>query len=97
MADGTGAHLALRPGWDCADCAQPWPCPARRAMLLAERPFDRLMLLMFLSASMHEAIDDFYRYGIKQVPDLYHRFLGWARQVEPDAPSETADVVSLPP
>ncbi|MEV0903102.1 hypothetical protein [Actinoplanes sp. NPDC049802] len=77
-------HRAARPSWDCEDCAKPWPCPDRQAMLRAERPFDRLALLMFLSEVMADAIDDFHRHGMGTVPDLYDRFLGWAHRATAD-------------
>ncbi|GGN99264.1 hypothetical protein GCM10010112_92920 [Actinoplanes lobatus] len=84
-ATSAGAHRAVRPSWDCEDCAEPWPCPERKARLLSERPFDRLALLLFLSGFLTEAIDDFARHGVGTVPDLYNRFLGWALRVTSDS------------
>jgi hypothetical protein len=32
----TGAgHQPERPGWTCAACGEPWPCPDRRASMMA--------------------------------------------------------------
>lgn len=80
-----GLHRASRPSWVCEDCGQPWPCTARKAMVLDERPFDRMAALLFLSRLMHDAIEDFARDGACPVPDLYKRFLSFLHRVEPDA------------
>ena len=81
---GSGMHRASRPSWVCEDCGQPWPCPVRKAMLLGERPFDRMALLLFLSRLMHDAIEDLAQGGAGPVPDLHERFLSFLHRVEPD-------------
>ena len=73
-------HRAVRPAWQCEDCGEPWPCGERRATLLGEYPSDRLALLTFLADSMLDAIEDFHCPRRGTVPDLYERFLGWARR-----------------
>lgn len=73
-------HRAARPAWDCEDCGEPWPCRERQARLLDEYLFDRLALMIFLADLMMEAIEDFHRHGRGSLPDLYERFLGWARR-----------------
>ncbi|MDI6104356.1 hypothetical protein QLQ12_37775 [Actinoplanes sp. NEAU-A12] len=79
-----GLHRASRPSWRCEDCGKPWPCPERQAMLLDERPLDRMAALLFMAKLMYEAIEDFTQDGTGPVPDLYERFLGFLRPAEPD-------------
>lgn len=50
----TSFCLPLRPSWMCGLCGQPWPCPTRRAALLAEYRGDQVQLIWFLSACMRE-------------------------------------------
>jgi hypothetical protein len=73
-------HPPARPGWNCQDCGQPWPCGFKRAALTAEYRDDRTSLLIYLAYFLVEAIDDFGRPDGGPLPNLYARILGWASQ-----------------
>ena len=77
MTGGTG-HLHERPGWDCLDCGEPWPCVSARVGLLDEYRAFPSLLRVYLSAQMYDALDDLMALG-EPPADLYDRFLGWAR------------------
>jgi hypothetical protein len=67
--------------WQCAGCADPWPCPAVKRELLAEYADGwpgRLSLSIYLAICMADALPD-----LAYVPSaaLYNRFLGWTRNV----------------
>ncbi|GAA0477618.1 hypothetical protein Aca07nite_72050 [Actinoplanes capillaceus] len=70
----------MRPSWICGECGQTWPCKRRRTVLLEEFHSDRLALLLYLAAYLVDAINDFQEHGTGVTPDLYGRFLGWARR-----------------
>ncbi|MBB4752625.1 hypothetical protein [Actinoplanes lobatus] len=80
-------HPPSRPSWRCENCGKPWPCEQRREELLAEFRRDRLALLLYLAAHLVDAVDDFQEHGTDVAPDLYGRFMGWARR----HPAGTAD------
>lgn len=51
-------HLAARPSWRCRVCAAPWPCqPAKRGLRI-DYADNRVGLVLYLSALLHDAIDD---------------------------------------
>ena len=71
--DLVGAH---RPGadWQCADCAQPWPCPVFRRRLrdLYQRDPDKLT--SFMVPYRNRAAADLTDLTPTQIET---RFLGW--------------------
>jgi hypothetical protein len=73
-------HTALRPSWTCAGCSLPWPCPTRRAELVAAYAPDTLPIALHLAACLVDAA-----YDLPDIPagELYARFLGWLRQLPP--------------
>jgi hypothetical protein len=78
--DGGGglvAHRPARPGWDCADCGEEWPCPTCRARLLQRYRDNRLALFRYLGRILDEAAGD-----LPSLPPRrrYARFVGWARR-----------------
>lgn len=72
-------HLPARPDWNCQSSGQPWPCPIRKVALGAEYRHNRTSLVIYLAFHLADAIDDFGRLDRGPVPDLFERFLGWAR------------------
>ncbi|MGC3860229.1 hypothetical protein ACPSM1_08585 [Micromonospora chersina] len=66
------AHLA-------GVCGAEWPCQPARLSLLVEYRGDRTGLLLYLGGLMTEAGEQLARLNPDHVPDLHHRFLGWAR------------------
>jgi hypothetical protein len=82
-------HMPERPGWCCVDCRQAWPCREKKAGLLAEHADARTVLMLYMSAHLGDAIDD-YRLGCRDsVSGLFDRFLGWV--LDPSAESDPAD------
>ncbi|GIM89520.1 hypothetical protein [Paractinoplanes toevensis] len=74
-----GEHLRDRPDWDCRSCQQPWPCANAKANLLVEFRQFPSVLTIYLSAQMYEALGDMTSRGEPAPPNLYERFLSWAR------------------
>jgi hypothetical protein len=72
-------HLYRRPEWDCRVCRQPWPCANAKATLLAEFRNFPTVLTIYLSAQMYDALGDIQSSGAPAPPDLYERFVSWAR------------------
>ncbi|HLL65953.1 MAG TPA: flavin reductase [Micromonosporaceae bacterium] len=75
-------HLPVRPGWMCAACALPWPCPSRQRQLLAEYEGARVSLMLYLAGHFVDACAD-----LPGTPagTLYRRFLGWPDQAARNA------------
>ncbi len=67
-------HTPRRPEWTCRDCAEPWPCPTRQAMLLAESRDEPVAVVLLLAACYEEADRD-----LTDVPTeaVYSRMFGW--------------------
>lgn len=68
-------HQPERPSWDCTGCAEPWPCPDRRAQFLNEYVGRRAELRMILGAWFVDAVQEL----VVPVEDLHARFFGWAK------------------
>jgi hypothetical protein len=73
-------HTAERPLWGCRACGLPWPCANAREGLLAEYRTFPSLLNVLLSSMMFEALDDYWLEG-DVPPDLFDRFMAWARQI----------------
>ena len=72
-------HIALRPGFDCGSCGQPWPCAPAKVRLAEEYVKDKLSLRLYLNLMCFEAISEAIKdHDWKKVDDLYERFVGWA-------------------
>nr|MDT0659868.1 hypothetical protein [Micromonospora sp. DSM 115978] len=80
LGGSAGPHIAARPSWRCLNCRREWPCPDRRANLLARYRNDRFALLLYLGLCLTEASFDLQDLPPEQA---YHRFIGWARQHPP--------------
>ena len=76
---GTAEHMHVRPQWTCRICEQAWPCDSAKASLLAEYRAFPSLLKIYLSAQMYDALDDLTTNG-EVPPNLYERFLAWARR-----------------
>ncbi|MFG3601964.1 flavin reductase [Micromonospora chersina] len=72
-------HLPMRPLWRCRSCGAEWPCQPARLSLLVEYRGNRTGLLLYLGGLMTEAGEHLAQLNPGHVPDLHHRFLGWAR------------------
>ncbi|GAA0550320.1 hypothetical protein GCM10010172_35470 [Paractinoplanes ferrugineus] len=72
-------HLCNRPSWNCRVCGRPWPCANARANMLAEFRTFPTVLAIYLSAQMYDALGDIQARGEPAPPDLYERFVSWAR------------------
>jgi hypothetical protein len=74
-----GEHTAERPDWTCRACGDPWPCAPAKVELTEDYRRFPSSLVVYLAAHLTDAIDDLAagRGGIP--PDLYDRFVGWAR------------------
>lgn len=72
-------HLHDRPHWDCRVCKDPWPCARARADLMAEFRTFPSVLMIYMMSQLYDAIADLTRPGEPTPPDLYRRFLSWAR------------------
>jgi hypothetical protein len=72
-------HVHARPGWDCRACDEPWPCANAKADLLVEFRSFPSVLAIYMSAQMYDALRDLTSHGEPPPPDLYERFLSWAR------------------
>ncbi|GIF18552.1 hypothetical protein BJ973_008487 [Actinoplanes tereljensis] len=72
-------HLHGRPDWDCRSCRQPWPCASAKANLLVEFRRYPSVLTIYLAGQMYEALGDMLARGETAPPDIYERFLSWAR------------------
>ena len=72
-------HLHDRPRWDCRICKEPWPCAAAKADLKAEFRAFPSVLTIYMSSQMYDALMDLTSRGEPTPPDLYRRFLSWAR------------------
>ena len=73
-------HLIDRPDWNCRVCGLPWPCPRARADLLVEFRAFPSVLTIYLSAQMYDALSDWLANGRPTPPDIYERFVSWARR-----------------
>jgi hypothetical protein len=69
-------HQPVRPIWTCTSCGLEWPCPSRRAQLLAEYEGAVISLGLAMSAYLQDAAQDL---PTAYAGDLYGRFLGWIR------------------
>lgn len=67
-------HTPLRPGWTCRDCDEPWPCPTRRDMLLAELRDHPVAVVLLLAGCYQEAADHLTHLPVEVV---YSRMFGW--------------------
>ncbi len=67
-------HTPLRPDWRCRDCDEPWPCPTRQVMLLAEFRDQPVSVVLLLAFCFHEASET-----LTGVPteEVYSRMFGW--------------------
>jgi hypothetical protein len=79
-------HTPERPQWGCRACGLPWPCPAARDNLRIEYRAFPSLLKVYLSTMMYDALDDLRLNG-EAPPDLYDRFLAWARR-RPETPGD---------
>jgi hypothetical protein len=67
-------HTPRRPDWICRDCGEPWPCPARRAMLRAEHREQPVSVSLYLAGCYEEAQTQLSQLGSDEI---YDRMLGW--------------------
>ena len=76
-------HTARRPDWICRNCYRPWPCPQRRAALIAEFHEHPVAVALYLATCYQEASDH-----LSDVPAdvLYQRMLGWLPRTRPRRP-----------
>src|SRR4051794_9273688 len=72
-------HDAARPSWDCLVCEKPWPCTNAKVDLVEQYSRKPMMLWLFMSSCMAEAIDDLRQSGGNPA-GLYERFLSWVRR-----------------
>jgi hypothetical protein len=71
------SHSFARPSWTCRDCQQPWPCPQRRTLLLAEAHTESpVAVSLFLAGCLFDALRD---QPTGDAGTFYARFLGWLR------------------
>jgi hypothetical protein len=84
-------HLGQRPTWACAACHQPWPCAQAKRELLTEFHRFPSSLIVYMSSYLTEAMDDLTAPNATAPPDLWDRFLGWARQASADVRAGTPD------
>ena len=70
-------HFHDRPGWDCRACGLPWPCANAKAELVLEFHNFPSVLAIYMSAQMHDALNDLTAQGELPPLDLYERFLAW--------------------
>jgi len=79
-------HRPERPEWSCAIDGEPWPCHAARVELAEEYVDNPTALTLYLASYLYDAVDDYAGTTDRAPPDLFERFLGWARPpVEPSA------------
>lgn len=71
-------HVWVSPRWLCRACAAPWPCQPAKLRLRIEYDGDPVGLTVYLSGLMHQAAGDLR--GDPAAPELYRRFVGWARR-----------------
>ena len=69
-------HPPLRPSWDCATCAQPWPCPPARVELGERYATDRIGLAVYVGMQLDHAARES---PAADPGDLYERFVAWTR------------------
>lgn len=79
---GAPWHIADRATWDCRMCGAAWPCEPARTRLLATTD-RRADLLIRLAAELEEAS------LVLDGPDLYRRFVGWARRPSREQEGDT--------
>jgi hypothetical protein len=72
-------HIHNRPDWHCRVCKDPWPCDKARADLKAEFHRFRSVLAIYMWCQMYDAMTDLTSHGEPTPPDLYRRFVSWAR------------------
>ena len=67
-------HIPAQPTWRCTLDGQPWPCPGKRAELLAE--YDRAPTSLYVTMAMRmaDASSDLRHLS---VAELHDRFLRW--------------------
>ncbi|MER7279527.1 hypothetical protein ABT369_34310 [Dactylosporangium sp. NPDC000244] len=70
----SAAHMPARPEWRCTGCADPWPCAAKRAQLVAEYAENPAELRTLMALRVADAAEDLRQFGAEQ---LWQRFLGW--------------------
>ena len=71
-------HVPERPSWQCRTCGSEWPCTNARASLVAECITSRIPMLVYLGMCQADATVDLSPGGLP--PDLYDRFIEWARR-----------------
>ncbi len=81
-------HIRVRPSWNCAVCANPWPCADAKQTLLREFQRFRSVLTIFMATQMYDAFDDLATRGRLPPARLYERFLGWIPVTPPDGPDD---------
>lgn len=69
-------HFPERPDWICVSCAEAWPCPTERDVLLTEYAEDLPALAVYMAVLISDAIADLPN---EPAGSLYARFLGWPR------------------
>jgi hypothetical protein len=72
-------HLYRRPSWQCQVCGQPWPCAGARGRMLDEFRMFPTVLAIYLASQLYDALGDIQSRGQPVPPDLYERFVAWAR------------------
>jgi len=77
-------HFHGRPGWDCRNCGLPWPCARAKALLIQEFQDFPSLLAIYMSAQMHDALNDLTASGEPPPLDLYERFLAWVADLRHD-------------
>jgi hypothetical protein len=70
----SGSHEPRRPEWECACCAQPWPCPPARVELGEQYVDDPAGLAKRLMGELSHAARE-----IPTAPaaELHERFVAW--------------------
>jgi hypothetical protein len=69
----TAEHRPAPSTYDCRACHEAWPCEPARQYLITTTP-DRLQLLWRMASELEAAS------LVLDAPDLWHRFVGWARR-----------------
>jgi hypothetical protein len=87
VVDAPSLHdpTVIRPSWDCRRCAAPWPCPSARRELGEEFYRFPSVLTIYLSVLMSDALEDLRTVEEPVRPDIYRRFVLWARPVNPQS------------
>ena len=77
-------HHSGRPSWDCRACGMPWPCANAKVDLAQEFQNFPSVLAIYMSAQMHDALNDLTAHGEPPPLDLYERFLAWVSRMRND-------------